>query len=263
MSKKNETAQNQYFCKPENKTMGIRLAIDLGNTASKALFSGTGAPDDLVFFDPESPEALQMVLEAHPPSAAIISSVREIPQALTVLIEQYCNLQQLSHLTPLPFSIEYQTPETLGRDRIAAVAAAYARFPGRNVLVIDMGTCITYDLLTAKGIYQGGAISPGINMRLKAMNAFTSRLPLAEASTKVPLIGQTTLQSLQSGAVNGARAEIGGIIRMYEEKFPELLVLVGGGDNIYFDSKFKNSIFAASNLVLEGLQAIMEFNKIG
>ncbi len=126
-----------------------------------------------------------------------------------------------------------------------------------------MGTCITYDLLTVEGTYHGGAISPGIAMRLKAMNIFTSRLPLAETDINVPLIGQTTLQSLQSGAINGTRAEIEGLIRMYEEKYPELLVLVGGGDNIYFDSKFKNSIFAASNLVLEGLQAIMEFNKIG
>ncbi len=243
--------------------MGLRLAIDLGNTLAKAMFSGDQTPVGPVFFNPELPDALKQALEQHPPVAAMISAVRDIPDPLYSLVEQHCQLYVLSHLTPLPFVIDYKTPETLGRDRIAAVAAAYFRFPDRNVLVIDMGTCITYDFLSANRRYLGGAISPGIGMRLRAMNAFTSRLPLAEMGRNAPLIGTSTLLSLQSGALNGVKAEIDGMIRMYEENYPELLVLVGGGDNNYFDSKFKNSIFAASNLVLEGLQAIMDFNKIG
>jgi type III pantothenate kinase len=243
--------------------MGLRLAIDLGNTLAKAMFSGAQAVEEPIFFNPETPESLEQALKTIKPVAAMISSVKDIPIPLKVLVEKYCPLHVLSHLTPLPFSIDYQTPETLGRDRIAAVAAAFSRFPERNVLVVDMGTCITYDLLTADGRYLGGAISPGIGMRLRAMNEFTSRLPLATLPQRAPLIGTTTLLSLQSGAVNGVKAELDGMISMFEENYPELLVLVGGGDNKYFDSKFKNSIFVASNLVLEGLQAIMDFNKIG
>lgn len=243
--------------------MSIRLTVDLGNTLAKAMLWGPGLAETLLFFDPESPDALRRALEQNRPDAAMLSAVRDVPRGLSSLIEDYCPLYQLSHLTPLPFAIDYETPETLGRDRIAAVAAAHARFPERNVLVIDMGTCITYDLLTAENRYVGGAISPGIAMRLKAMNTFTSRLPLADAPNHVGLIGTNTILSLQSGAINGARAEIDGMIHRYSELFPELLVLVGGGDNIYFESKFKNSIFATTNLVLEGLQTIMKFNKIG
>ena len=243
--------------------MGIRLAVDLGNTLAKAQFWGISVQETPFLFDPELPDSLQYALEKHRPSAAMLSAVRDVPEALSKLISSYCPLHQLTHLTQLPFTIEYQTPETLGRDRIAAVAAAYARFPDRNVLVIDMGTCITYDMLTADRRYIGGAISPGIGMRLRAMNAFTSRLPLVELRHDVPLVGTSTVLSLQSGAINGTQAEVEGFIRWYGENYPNLLVLLGGGDNIYFDSKFKNSIFAASNLVLEGLHAIMEFNKIG
>ncbi|MBK9291741.1 MAG: type III pantothenate kinase [Bacteroidetes bacterium] len=241
----------------------MRLAIDLGNTLAKAMFQDESFSSGAVMFEPENPLALMQVMESLPPSAAMISAVRDVPEALIETVSAYCPVHVLSHETPLPFSIEYETPETLGRDRIAAVAAAYARFPGCNVLVIDMGTCITYDLLTADGRYLGGAISPGIAMRLKAMHTFTSRLPLAGISPEAPLVGQTTHQSLLSGAVNGTRAELEGMIRRYEKTVGKLTVLVGGGDNKYFETKFKSRIFAASNLVLEGLQAIMKFNKIG
>lgn len=189
-----------------------------------------------------------------------IAAVRDVPQEFYEALPANCKLVHLTAQTPLPFRIDYGSPETLGSDRIAAVSAAFGRFPASNVLVIDMGSCITYDLLTAAGVYKGGGISPGIRMRFEAMHQFTGRLPLIEPVEKPVLTGNNTAQSMQSGVMNGVQAEIDGIIRQYEEVYENLTVILGGGDNIYFDKQFKNNIFAVSNLVIEGLQVISEFN---
>jgi type III pantothenate kinase len=124
-----------------------------------------------------------------------------------------------------------------------------------------MGSCITYDFLDAQGVYQGGAISPGLLMRFKAMHNFTAKLPLAEPLADVELIGRNTKTSLQSGVMHGVQAEIEGLISRYEANYKDLTVLIGGGDNKYFDKRFKVNIFAGSNLVLEGLNVIVDFNE--
>lgn len=166
----------------------------------------------------------------------------------------------LSFQTPLPFKILYQTPVSLGKDRIAAVAGAYSLYPDRNILVIDAGTCITYDILTADGKYPGGAISPGIQMRFKAMHTFTGKLPLIEPDDFYGLIGQTTHESMRSGVFNGVIAEITETIRLYKEKFDNLLVMMTGGDYQFLHNKLKISIFAAPDLVLLGLNEIFDYN---
>jgi type III pantothenate kinase len=242
----------------------MSIAIDLGNTRAKAaLFDGETMLEPIVF-DPESPENLiEMIEPLNSHGVCMIASVRDIPETLITKLSLYTQVSILDLKTKLPFSISYETPETLGRDRIAAVAAAWKRFPGQNALVIDMGTCITYDLLTKEGIYEGGAISPGIHMRFNAMHTYTSKLPLATPSTATLLTGKSTFSSLQSGVMNGVQGEIESVIARYETIYKDLTVIIGGGDNKYFDKKFKINIFAASNLVLEGLKVLIDFNEIG
>ncbi|NOU48437.1 MAG: type III pantothenate kinase [Bacteroidales bacterium] len=241
----------------------MKLCVDIGNTFVKAAVFEKADQIDDVRFRPDNFELFATFIKKHEPlQSAIISTVRGVPAELIHLLGIVPKVILLEHTTPLPIVINYDTPETLGRDRIAAVAAAYARFPQQNVLVIDMGTCITYDLLTSDGVYQGGMISPGVYMRFKAMNEFTNRLPLVEPELNVSLIGKSTSGSLQSGVMHGIRSEINGIIGSFSINYKDLTVLIGGGDNKYFDQKFNCSIFAASNLVLEGLNVILDFNDL-
>jgi len=240
--------------------MTQKLILDLGNTLSKVALVETGQIKTMHSF--ESDESLMHWINRQRAfSGGIIGSVKELPGSLSDWAKKQPGVFLLSASTPLPFKIAYKSPQSLGPDRIALAAAAYERFPGKNVLVIDMGSCITYDLLTAEGVYLGGAISPGIRMRFKAMNAFTAKLPMAEPTDHAPLIGNDTKNSLQSGVMNGVQAEIEGVIDRYATNYKDLTVLIGGGDNKYFDKRFKVNIFAASNLVLNGLRFILEFNE--
>lgn len=239
--------------------MNIKIILDIGNTLIKLAHVESGRLRYVKSFEDE--EILLNSISEQSFSGGIIGSVREMSSHLLDWTKRQNNILLLNSDTPLPFKIAYKSPQSLGADRIALAAAAYERFPDKNVLVIDMGSCITYDLLTAQGVYLGGAISPGIRMRFKAMNAFTAKLPMAEPTDKTPLIGYDTESSLQSGVMNGVQAEIEGVIDRYASNYKDLTVLIGGGDNKYFDKRFKVNIFAASNLVLEGLRFIMEFNE--
>ena len=147
--------------------------------------------------------------------------------------------------------------ETLGVDRIAAVCGAFALFPEKNCLVIDAGSCITYDVLDQKGNYCGGSISPGLEMRLKAMHTFTARLPLVKVNQQVNLIGNSTESCLQSGALYGVLAEIEGIVEKYNQNYAELRVIMCGGDASLFENQLKPTIFVAPDLVLKGLNRIL------
>lgn len=237
------------------------LLADIGNTRIKTACVERGQLQHQFSIAVNRSADLPDLLKACPPAVRCwIAAVRDVPKAFYQALPTSCVMAHLTAQTPLPFRISYDSPETLGSDRIAAVAAAYGRFPKTNVLVIDMGSCITYDLLTAEGVYKGGGISPGIHMRFKAMHHFTGKLPLAEPVRSVQLTGNNTQKSIQSGVMNGVQAEIDGIISQYEDVYEKLTVILGGGDNIYFDKQFKNNIFAVSNLVIEGLQVVSEFN---
>lgn len=161
---------------------------------------------------------------------------------------------------PVPFKINYRTPETLGIDRLAGIACAWERFPGKNTLVIDAGTCITYDFISAQGVYSGGGISPGIDIRFKSLQDYTANLPLVELSGNISLIGDSTKNSILSGVYYGMLAEIEGIIERYKSEFSDLTIFMSGGSSIFFESKIKHSIFAFPNMVLLGLYSIYEFN---
>jgi type III pantothenate kinase len=189
--------------------------------------------------------------------------VRKDSNKLELFLAQKFRFVMLGSKTQLPFKNLYATPETLGNDRVAAVAGAQSLFPGRDVLVIDAGTSITYDLLTAKGEYRGGGISPGLQMRFDALHTLTSKLPLikAEREKEIILIGNSTKTAILSGIQNGVLQEVDGIIECYKADFPGIKTLICGGDNKYFDKYLKNNIFAAPNLVLQGLMKILQFNE--
>jgi type III pantothenate kinase len=166
----------------------------------------------------------------------------------------------LSHMLPLPIKILYATPQTLGVDRIAGSCGALQLFPGKNTLVIDAGTCITYDFTDSSKQYYGGGISPGLKMRFQAVHTFTARLPLVSPVENPELIGNSTETSIQSGIVNGTVAEIDGIIDRYRQKYPDLQVILCGGDGPFFENKLKASIFASPDLVLIGLNSVLIHN---
>lgn len=240
----------------------MRLAIDIGNTLSKAIIFDHERQIGPMVFDLNEPSGFFRWVDSYGPQFGMLATVRHVSDELLVQLRSRMQLEVLDHHTRLPFVIDYQTPETLGRDRIAAVAAAYGRFPKQDVLVIDMGSCITYDFIDSGGVYRGGAISPGMQMRFRAMQHFTDKLPLATAVEDAVLPGKSTMQSLQAGVMCGLEAELNGMIAHFEALSSGLKVIVGGGDNNFFDKKFKISIFATSNLVLEGLKVIMEYNDI-
>jgi type III pantothenate kinase len=163
-------------------------------------------------------------------------------------------------MLPLPIKILYATPQTLGVDRIAGSCGALQLFPGKNTLVIDAGTCITYDFTDSSKQYYGGSISPGLKMRFQAVHTFTARLPLVSPAENPELIGNSTETSIQSGIVNGTVAEIDGIIDRYRQKYPDLQVILCGGDGPFFENKLKASIFASPDLVLIGLNSVLIHN---
>ena len=193
---------------------------------------------------------------------SIISSVSNLSEDLLLELNQRFPVLVLTHQTKIPFSNKYATPHTLGIDRIALVSAAAIQNPKKNVLIIDAGTCITYDFLTSENEYLGGAISPGIMLRYKSLNTFTEKLPLLEANIPNNIIGNTTNTAIHSGVVNGILYEIDGFIEDYKNKFGILTIILTGGDSHFLRDSLKNDIFANSNFLLEGLNHILEFNKL-
>jgi len=239
----------------------MKLAIDVGNTLVKlAVFDGDNLLSLHKYNDLNS-EIVEELFQQYPDiGSAIIASVRDIPVEINALLSRYVKLTKLSCNTPLPFAIDYNSKESLGADRIAAVAAAKQLYPGKDLLVIESGTCITYDFISADGIYHGGSISPGMEMRFQALHNFTDKLPLIEAVRDPELTGKTTEASIQSGVINGMIAEIEGVISRYESNYEYLTIILSGGNLDYFDKNLKNNIFAVPNIVLTGLNIILEFN---
>ncbi|MEM6841082.1 MAG: type III pantothenate kinase [Bacteroidota bacterium] len=237
------------------------LAIDIGNTTAKVGWFRQNQLEDVQ--SALNPEELAAYIQKRPPARAILSSVASTITPWQKVIPANCPTKVLSSTTPLPFQSDYRTPTTLGTDRIAAVAGAYTHFPHRNVLVIDAGTCVTYDLLTEQGLYLGGMISPGLQMRWRAMHTFTARLPLVavdspEAARKTSLIGKSTEESLKSGGLMGMAAEIDQIIRRYADKFAALQVVTCGGDMKYLQPWVLAEHAYVPELVLIGLNSIMQ-----
>ncbi|MEX0363086.1 MAG: type III pantothenate kinase, partial [Allomuricauda sp.] len=192
---------------------------------------------------------------------ALISAVGELEHKESDLLSLFCKVHVLSHDSKVPFKNSYATPHTLGMDRVALATAAFYKNPRKNTLVVDAGTCITYDMINDSGEYVGGAISPGIRMRYRAMNNQTAALPLLEPDDILDFIGNSTETSMHSGVINGVSQEIDGVIDQYRSRFQDLTVILTGGDFHFFAKRLKNTIFANSKFLLEGLNYLLEYNK--
>lgn len=238
----------------------MNLVVDSGNTQAKAaLFEH----DEIIASARSGNNEWTFVFELirkYNPSFAIISDVSDTTSAMAKELKKNMEVLYVNGKTSVPLKMNYSTPETLGPDRLAAAVYGKKLFPDNNILVIQTGTCITYEFVSREGEYSGGAISPGIDMRLKSMNTFTAKLPLVKKKEIDHLIGNTTNESILSGVINGCIAEIDGIIDQYRKNFSDLKVVAGGGDIFFFDKKLKNKIFATENLVLRGLNEILKFN---
>jgi type III pantothenate kinase len=238
----------------------MNLVVDIGNTFVKlAVFEGDRLAE--VLFDKNlNNELLFQIHSRYTIEKAIFASVRDSIED-EQLLKKY-NFYQMSHKTAIPLVINYKTPETLGLDRIASTVGAYHTFSNENVLVIDMGTCITFDFVNSQNEYLGGAIAPGFEMRFKALSIFTGKLPLINFDKKkVNEIGKTTEESIISGVYLGMKHEIEGTINRYISQYESLKVVVTGGDLNLFDLEPKNRIFADEFIVLKGLNEIIKYNE--
>jgi len=242
----------------------MNLCIDIGNTRIK-VFQVDFDETKLILVKEEwdeNFEELKHLLKTHRFQNGILSTTRTDNQSLIdILSKELENFLFLDHLTPLPIKLLYETPSTLGKDRIAVTVAGKHLFPKNNVFIINMGTCITYDFITFDKKYLGGSIAPGMKMRFKAMNTFTDRLPLVEARELDSFIGTTTEKSLITGVVEGCVAELDGRIDQYNEKFGNIITILTGGDASFFEKKLKNEIFAHPNLLPTGLNEILTYNQ--
>ncbi len=241
----------------------MKLIIDIGNTRTKLAVFWGNETKEIFFTENLSVKLLTKIVEKYPAiGSAILSSVKDYsPEVDTFLRDRFYFLK-LDNKTPLPVKILYKSPQTLGKDRMAIAAASQTLFAGENVLAIDAGTTITYDFVNEKGEYPGGSISPGIQMRLKALHAYTGKLPLVDSLiSNIDLVGNNTQSSILSGVLNGVIAEVDGIISAYRAHYPQLKVVLSGGDEKYFDKRLKNNIFALPNFVLKGLKEILDFNE--
>lgn len=236
----------------------MNLVLDIGNTLCKLAVFNQNKLIEAVQQNDFSNEELNHFISRYNITEGIYASVRN--DSSIKMLTKY-NFLELNHNTPLPLTNNYKTPETLGKDRIAGVVGAYAENPNDNTLVIDMGTCITYDFVSSENEYLGGAISPGFEMRLKALNTFTGKLPKVEYQKGIPnLIGDSTENSILSGVYNGLKNEIQGVINQYDLQYNNLKVVITGGDFELFDLEPKNRIFADKFLVLKGLNEILNYN---
>lgn len=240
----------------------MNLVVDCGNSLVKlAIFE---ANQEVIVERLSYDDTLQMVLRlcsTYPIKSAIVSSVTGYEHSfIAQLKKQVGKLIELTHDTRLPIINLYKTPETLGKDRIAAAVGANCLYPNVTTLVVDAGTTITYELVTSKNEYAGGCISPGLDMRFKALHTFTKKLPLVASEVNSELTGLSTTEAIQLGVQNGLIFEIDGYINSFREKHPDLKVIFTGGNAVFFAKQTKNSIFVVPNLVLLGLNRILEYN---
>ena len=240
----------------------MNLAIDIGNTRVKAAVIDGGKIVEVVRKEELVPDDLAEMRRKYPAiDRAILSSVRGGEELLAGWLQgRLKQVIRFDHTTPVPVKNAYKTPETLGLDRLAAAVGAAALFPGENVLVVDFGTAITLDLLTADGTFRGGNISPGAAARFSALHDYTEKLPLRTLTDTVETLGKTTHGAIESGVVNGIVYEIEGTVDRIYGKHPTLRILFTGGDAKFFEKRVKFPIFATRDLVLIGLNKILEYN---
>ena len=236
------------------------LCFDFGNTRLKAALFQDSKLIEIFIFENDGVEIIGSVLTNFDIQKTILSSVIHHDPEIENLLSSKTKFHKLNHLSRLPFTTPVGKPETIGADRLALSAAAVYFFPKQHNLVIGMGSCITYNFINADHEFLGGGISPGMEMRMKALNQFTAKLPIVKPDGNVPLVGYDTVTNILSGVVMGMANEIDGFINAYKERYGNFNVHLTGGDLVYLAPHLKNQIFADPELIFKGLYAVSEVN---
>ncbi len=238
------------------------MVIDIGNTRMKVALFVNNNLDGVLSFSNRAHKKVEDLLEKTNPQRGILSNVSKLNKPVANLFKRNMDLIKFDPSTEIPIALNYKSPKTLGTDRIANAVGAHTLYPEKNVLVIDFGTCIKFDIVTREGVFQGGAISPGITMRFKSMSKMTGKLPRIKQWKESEEIwpGKDTRSSMASGVIQGIQSEILRYMDISREHYDNLEVIATGGDFGFFDKAFKNIIFAHPYLTLEGLHEILKYN---
>jgi type III pantothenate kinase len=239
----------------------LNLVVDIGNSRSKLALFLKGVLVESLTFDKLSVEKLKELKSRYPDLGyVILSSVSSVdPIVVNFLQNGFPFFLELNNQTPIPLDNNYKTPETLGLDRLATAIGAQKLFPGKDLLVIDAGTAITFDVIERSGTFVGGNISPGLTSRFRALHEFTKKLPLIHASDDFPVIGQSTEEAILAGVINGMVFEIDGTIDLIRKKMPDIQPVLTGGDAQFFERRLKSPIFVKFEITLIGLNRILEY----
>ena len=241
----------------------MNLTIDIGNTFVKTALFEEGELFDLQTFQKKAyQDEIKMMIDHHPVDQLIICATGKLDEQWYDLLKEKVSVLKLDQNTKVPFQNYYKTPQTLGLDRIALLCAAIELYKNKDVLIIDAGTCITYDLINRKRQYYGGMISPGWSMRFEALHEKTDKLPLVESPENLTIPGVSTTSAIYAGVVKGLILEIDGFIDIYKADHHHLTVILTGGDGHRLSTQLKNDIFANSNFLMFGLNAILEYNSL-
>lgn len=237
------------------------LTIDVGNTRIKsAVFENNNLVELFVFDLEELQKKISIILEKYLEiEVLVVASVGKLELEAFSFLENRIKVEWITHKSIFPFKNQYETPTTLGIDRMVLASGAVLQFPNQNRLVIDAGTCITYDLINDNNQYIGGAISLGLRLRYKALHNYTAKLPLLETKNPDNYIGNSTEESLHSGVVNGLVYEMEGFLKQYELEFSNFIIILTGGDAVFLAKRLKNTIFANSNFLLESLNYTYQY----
>jgi type III pantothenate kinase len=237
------------------------LAVDIGNTRIKAaVFEDATLLETFVFVKTELQKNIQNILKVHENiTHLVVASVSDVEKQAFSAFENAVNIHFLSHKDSFPFVNCYETPHTLGIDRLVLAAGATLQFPGQNRLVVDAGTCVTYDFIDENNNYLGGAISPGLKLRYESLHHYTAKLPLLTLESPTHLIGNSTAESIHSGVVNGLVCEIDGFINQYKAQYSNFIIILTGGDAEFLAKRLKNTIFANSNFLIESLNQTFQY----
>jgi len=237
------------------------LTVDIGNTRIKAaVFEGSNVVESFVFEKNELEKEIEKILKKFQNcSDLVVASVGNVEKQSFLNLKKELTIHFLTHEDVFPFLNKYATPKTLGIDRMVLASGATLQFPKQNRLVIDAGTCITYDFIDENDNYLGGAISPGLRLRYEALHNYTARLPLLTLEYPESYIGNSTKESIHSGIVNGFVYEIDGFIDEYRANFSNFIIILTGGDAEFLAKRLKNTIFANSNFLLESLNQTFQY----
>lgn len=241
--------------------MQTTLCFDFGNTRLKCAVFHDQTLAKVLVMDSQEPAVFQQLLNEYRPQYTLLSSVIDHNPGIEVLLQQQSHFHKLDYTSRIPVTTPVGKPETIGADRLGLVVAATDLFPDRHNLVIGLGSCITYNFVNRFHEFLGGSISPGMEMRFKAMHEYTAKLPLVKAEWNFPLVGYDTKTNMLSGTILGMCKEIDGIIEAYEERYSRLNVLLTGGDMQFFTPHLRKKVLADADLMYKGLYAISRYNR--